>query len=231
MTTLSQPLGRPCDVAALGEPRGSFETFSTWVNKAQSWIGGIGAICVDAKGRACRIGADFHRARDEDAFPVTWYVSPPEASTAARGGLEDGVLLGVTPGPRISTALVRVGREERVYALVTHAELHGLNLVDAIVTSAIAAKVTRIVVRMPDDPSSRVREVCEAFRASCRASLLPMLTVSPRYIREDFGERNDVVTTALRARFRDPAAPWPARSSADQRAAAAAALVAAVRFL
>lgn len=51
----------------------NFWSFSTWVNKASSWIDGQ-AICFDANGRLCRIGKDFMRARDENTFPVyfTW---------------------------------------------------------------------------------------------------------------------------------------------------------------
>jgi hypothetical protein len=53
-----------------------FETFDRWVNKASSWLTRRGpddhAICYDTKGRLCRNGADFMRARDEGAFPVQW---------------------------------------------------------------------------------------------------------------------------------------------------------------
>ena len=56
---------------------GKFRDFSTWVNKAKSWIGGTGAVCVDARGRRCAIGRDFMRARDDGSFPVTYYVKPP----------------------------------------------------------------------------------------------------------------------------------------------------------
>jgi hypothetical protein len=52
---------------------GEFASFEQWVNKARSWIGGRGAICVDAKGRICGIGAHFMWARDENAFPVAYY--------------------------------------------------------------------------------------------------------------------------------------------------------------
>lgn len=52
---------------------GEFRSHSEWVNKASSWIGFTGAKCFDAKGRRCRMGADFGRARDEDAFPVKFY--------------------------------------------------------------------------------------------------------------------------------------------------------------
>lgn len=61
--------------AAMGglQPDGEFGTFEQWVSKAKSWIGGTGAICVDAKGRRCLSGRDFARARDEGAFPVRFY--------------------------------------------------------------------------------------------------------------------------------------------------------------
>jgi hypothetical protein len=68
-----------------GEKLGEFASFEQWVNKARSWLGGISGggvrykrpervVCVDAKGRVCRNGADFARARDENAFPVGFYV-------------------------------------------------------------------------------------------------------------------------------------------------------------
>lgn len=47
----------------------AFPNYQTWVNKASTWVNG--GICMDAKGRHCNIGADFMRARDEGAFPVT----------------------------------------------------------------------------------------------------------------------------------------------------------------
>lgn len=56
------------------EPDGAFNDFLTWVNKAASWIGGTNPLCADAKGRVCRNGGDFMRARDEGTFPVSfWY--------------------------------------------------------------------------------------------------------------------------------------------------------------
>lgn len=60
----------PCDL----KPNwaGEFRSFDSWVNKATTWIN-RDAICVDAKGRRCLIGADFMRARDEDAFPVRFF--------------------------------------------------------------------------------------------------------------------------------------------------------------
>lgn len=48
-----------------GDPDGSFRSFQEWVSKAESWIGGTGAKCFDAKDRRCRIGADMQRARDK----------------------------------------------------------------------------------------------------------------------------------------------------------------------
>jgi len=52
---------------------GEFTSFDQWVNKAKSWIGGTGAACFDAHGRACEYGAHFMRARDEETFPVSYY--------------------------------------------------------------------------------------------------------------------------------------------------------------
>jgi hypothetical protein len=51
----------------------TFHSYIQWVNKAATRIGGTGAQCFDAKGRPCRIGRDFMRARDEGTFPVTAY--------------------------------------------------------------------------------------------------------------------------------------------------------------
>ena len=59
---------------------GEFDSFGSWVNNAASWIGGTSALCVDAKGRLCRIGADFMLARNEGAFPVSYWFPPPIGS-------------------------------------------------------------------------------------------------------------------------------------------------------
>lgn len=56
-----------------GRPDGEFWCMATWINKATSWIGGMNALCVDAKDRVCRNGGDFQRAHDEGAFPVRFY--------------------------------------------------------------------------------------------------------------------------------------------------------------
>lgn len=55
------------------EPDGQFTSFTNWVNKATSWIGGENALCVDANDRICRCGADFMRADREGSFPVRFY--------------------------------------------------------------------------------------------------------------------------------------------------------------
>ena len=52
---------------------GEFRSFGEWVDFATRWIGGTNALCIDAKDRVCRCGADFMRARDEGAFPVSFY--------------------------------------------------------------------------------------------------------------------------------------------------------------
>ena len=38
------------------------------------------ALCFDQKGRRCRIGSDFQRAEDEDAYPV-WWVWPDQIAS------------------------------------------------------------------------------------------------------------------------------------------------------
>ena len=58
--------------------QGEFTSFQQWVNKARSWIGGTGWICVDAKGRQCKIGAHMMLAEKEGAFPVSF--GPPVVS-------------------------------------------------------------------------------------------------------------------------------------------------------
>lgn len=61
---------------------GEFSSFDDWVNFARQRLTGtidpltggeVGSVCVDAHGRRCTIGAHFHRARDEGAFPVRFF--------------------------------------------------------------------------------------------------------------------------------------------------------------
>lgn len=69
----------PCDL----QPHwiGEFKDFDDWVSFATVRLTGcvdedgkeIHAICVDAKGRRCTMGKHFHRARDEDTFPVRYF--------------------------------------------------------------------------------------------------------------------------------------------------------------
>jgi len=61
---------------------GQFDTFEDWVNfapKALSFEGSVGeqlpAVCFDAIGRRCNVGKDFMRARDENTFPVRYFVT------------------------------------------------------------------------------------------------------------------------------------------------------------
>jgi hypothetical protein len=69
----------PCDLVPIWA--GEFASFADWVNAASRRLTGcygsmgqeVPAICVDALGRRCSIGADFMRARDEDAFPVRYF--------------------------------------------------------------------------------------------------------------------------------------------------------------
>lgn len=55
----------------------TFHSFSEWVNKASSRIGGFPRtqqiICVDINGNTLTCGEDFMSARDNDKFPVKAY--------------------------------------------------------------------------------------------------------------------------------------------------------------
>lgn len=71
---------------------GEFRSHSDWVNRAQRALSSPSnrpAVCIDAKGRRCTIGADMARARDEGAFPVRYFwefeaapVAPHQESAA-----------------------------------------------------------------------------------------------------------------------------------------------------
>lgn len=55
-----------------------FSSFNQWVDKASSWFRNSGVpsertICVDIKGRVCRTGKEFMRARDDGSFPIRVY--------------------------------------------------------------------------------------------------------------------------------------------------------------
>lgn len=63
---------------------GQFDTLEDWVHTATWAIGEkkcpvdsmgrrIPAVCVDAQGRRCQVGGDFHRAKREGAFPVRYF--------------------------------------------------------------------------------------------------------------------------------------------------------------
>lgn len=64
------------NTATLGQKLFSFATHAHWVNHAQTAWKRVGVrsddtVCIDAKGRICRMGLHFSIARDEEAFPVT----------------------------------------------------------------------------------------------------------------------------------------------------------------
>lgn len=54
-----------------------FKDFDTWVNKAASWLGNRAdkerLVCIDEWCMKCSCGADFHKARDRNSFPVRVY--------------------------------------------------------------------------------------------------------------------------------------------------------------
>lgn len=77
---------RPAGVQLVPKWAGEFYSYQDWVNKAQSRLASPDhrrAICVDAKGRRCAIGADFMLAREEDAFPVRYFWECEPASAPA----------------------------------------------------------------------------------------------------------------------------------------------------
>lgn len=54
-----------------------FKNFNQWVEKASSWLSSYdmkNIICKDQKGRVCKKGSDFMKAKDENAFPVEVYL-------------------------------------------------------------------------------------------------------------------------------------------------------------
>jgi hypothetical protein len=60
----------------LGEELFQFATFNDWVSSATRRFAASGhrsenIICIDNKGRICRIGKHMMKARDENAFPIT----------------------------------------------------------------------------------------------------------------------------------------------------------------
>lgn len=70
----------PCDLVP--KWAGEFRSFDDWVNFATPRLTGtvdrltgspLVAVCIDALGRRCTMGAHFHRARDENAFPVRFF--------------------------------------------------------------------------------------------------------------------------------------------------------------
>jgi hypothetical protein len=64
----------------VGEELFSFRSYDDWCNTAQhrfadAGVGSKDTLCVDANGRVCLKGAEFTRAREEEAFPVRVYLS------------------------------------------------------------------------------------------------------------------------------------------------------------
>lgn len=71
---------------------GQFDSHQDWVNRASRvlTVRGDPAVCVDAKGRRCHIGADMRRVAEENAFPVRYFwecemVAAPSAPEASPG--------------------------------------------------------------------------------------------------------------------------------------------------
>jgi len=66
-----------------------FDTFDQWADRryVQPALG-LNPICFDALGRLCLSASDFVRARDENAFPVSW-ILPDQVSEHLRARQDD----------------------------------------------------------------------------------------------------------------------------------------------
>jgi len=58
---------------------GNFDSYGDWVKYAKREFRGLENVkeyrfCLDAKGRLCRRGADFTRARVEKCYPIKIYL-------------------------------------------------------------------------------------------------------------------------------------------------------------
>ncbi len=61
-----------------------FDSYTQWVNKAQSWFRRVRAgtfVCIDQCGRICATGKQFQRADKEGQFPIVVYAIDPEAES------------------------------------------------------------------------------------------------------------------------------------------------------
>lgn len=67
------------------EADGKWVSEGDWINRAARDIGGMNALCVDTKNRACRIGAHFMRATTEGTYPIRfWYGEGGETKAEQR---------------------------------------------------------------------------------------------------------------------------------------------------
>jgi len=135
-----------------------FDSFDQWVSRASSWLtchsdyndGSVNhynrftAICFDTKGRICRIGADFMRARDEGTFPIRWIWPDqvPElalAATSMTAAPEAGVVAMTSPTPSEERdGLVEPRRMDAYYYSF---DPTGVDLLDKVLSSvALAGK-------------------------------------------------------------------------------------------
>ena len=94
---------------------GQFDSHQDWVNRAQRVLSVPDhkpkAICVDAKGRRCHIGADMRRASEEGAFPVRYFWECELTTPAAT--------LSPLCGAQHAESGAAAAADERVDAIVT----------------------------------------------------------------------------------------------------------------
>lgn len=85
MPAEAAPIGAVAPSGLIPKEPGEFHSYQHWVNKASSRLTSPShkqAICIDSKNRRCFIGADFMRARDENAFPVRFFWDFEERAAA-----------------------------------------------------------------------------------------------------------------------------------------------------
>lgn len=65
-------------------PEFSFRNMQHWIERGpEIWrdhqLRDQDALCVDAKGRICQMGAHFQRAEEDGAYPITVYRKNPQS--------------------------------------------------------------------------------------------------------------------------------------------------------
>ena len=76
--TMQAPHAPPERTVVLDRELFRFESYQRWVDKGKSWfvncdVRSSRTLYLDAKGRVVLTGAEFMRAKDDDAYPIVAY--------------------------------------------------------------------------------------------------------------------------------------------------------------